>query len=144
MKNSCHYLATILLSIFFCSCATAPQGPQLPPVVTISGSIRIDRVKGALIDAYVAEGCQLERESDHMLSFVKRNDNAFAGALYGSKYDSNVTNREIVTISTTGNTTTLRASQSIVTNYGSAFERTTPTSGSGGRRLAAVKASLEN
>ena len=69
----------------------------------------------------------MEHETDHMISFVIENKDLMAKFLYSSQYDSRVMVRETVTIIEASDGARLSASQELVTNYGSAFERTEST-----------------
>jgi hypothetical protein len=135
------FLVGTLLVCCVCGCV-APQQNYSPPVVQISSAVPLNRIKGAIIDTYIAEGWRLERESDHMITFVIENKDALAQFLSSSSYESRVFNRETVTISESGSGVTLRANQEVITNYGSAFERSKPTRGTGARRLDSVRSKL--
>lgn len=139
--NGFKLLGLLLTGILFVGCATTQQNTP-PPVTYISKSVPLNRIKGAIIDTYTAEGWQLEKESDHMLSFLLQNDNALSTFLYSSQYESRVFNRETVTISEGTDGITLRAAQYTITNYGSAFEKSAPVAGKGGTRLATVQSIL--
>ena len=109
-------------SFIFLGCQTTPPVP--PPSLNISGS-SLDDVKGTIIRVYLADGWRLDKDTNYQLVFLKKAD-GMAAFLFSSEYDSNVYARERVTISPVGGSIHISPQQEIVTNYGSAFERTNP------------------
>jgi hypothetical protein len=135
----CLFLATLLFS----GCVT-PQNIA-PAVERVQTTASSSQVKSAIIEEYTSDGWHLERETDHMISFVKEVNNPMAQLLYSSNYDSKVMSRETVTIIESQDGVTLSASQDLVTNYGSSFERTTAVgTDKSDVRLIFITSSLKN
>lgn len=125
-----------------CGCI-APQQQSETAVAYISKDVPLSRIKGAIIDVYLADGWQLGRESEHLITFIKENKNFMVQLFHSSNYESRVFNRESVIISENGDRTTIRASQEVITNYGSPFEKAEPTTSPNSLvRLSSVKAGL--
>jgi hypothetical protein len=132
-------VATLLL---LTSCATAPAVPSLPQVVSIDRAVSLSEVKGVALNVYLADGWALEKESEHMLTFIAENANVTARVLLGSQYDTRLFYRENLVLAPSATGVTLRTSQVLVSNHGSAFERVTPVEGGGGQRLIQIKSAL--
>ena len=106
--------------VLLIGCATpqsfAPVAEYLPKGAPLAF------VKEELIDVYRKDVWKLERESDQMVSFLKQNNETAPQYLTGSNFDVRVFTRETVTITDTGDSVVLRASDEVINNYGSAFE----------------------
>ena len=79
-----------------------------------------------MIDRAVAHGWTLEHETENGLSFTKQSDNVAASILLGSTYDPNVIDRVRITTVALDGGTKVYATEELVSNHGSAFERITP------------------
>ena len=103
-------------------------------------------IKGELNDVYKQDGWKVERESEHMVSFLKEYNATPAQFPYGSNSDVRDFTRETVTIADTGDGVVLRASDEIISNYGSAFaeRRTVQTSELTVDRLSRVNTAVRN
>jgi len=132
----------LVLSLLLASCAATPREPSPPQVISIDRVVSQSEIKGVALNIYLEEGWTLEKESDHMLTFIAENSDFAARVLLGSQYDSRVFYREQLVIASTPNGVTLRTSQSVVSNLGSSFERSTPIEGLGGKRLVKIKSVL--
>jgi hypothetical protein len=130
------------LALLISSCATAPTAPSPPQVVAIDRPVSLSELKGVALNLYLADGWTLEKESDHMLTFISENSSVTARVLLGSQYDTRVFYRENLVLAPSATGVTLRTSQVLVSNHGSAFERVTPVEGKGGNRLAQIKESF--
>jgi len=120
----CLKLITIIFVFMSVGCQTVPPTP--PPTASITGK-SLEDVKGVVINVYAADGWRLDKDTNYQLVFLKQVDpTSFAAMMLSSRYDSTVYYRERITMSKVGDSITLRPQQEIVTNYGSAFERTTP------------------
>lgn len=114
-------LFLLIATLFFNGCVT-PQNIS-PAYERVQTSASTSQVKSAIIEVYTSNGWNMERETDHMITFVIENKNPIAQFFYSSQYDSRVMMRESVTIMDSQDGVTLSANQVHVTNYGSAFER---------------------
>ncbi len=132
----------LVLSLLLASCAATPREPRPPQVISIDRVVSQSEIKGVALNIYLEDGWTLEKESDHMLTFIAENSDFTARVLLGSQYDSRVFYREHLVIAPTPSGVTLRTSQTIVSNLGSSFERSTPLDGLGGKRLIAIKDAL--
>jgi hypothetical protein len=130
------YLSIIIglaASLVLSGCVT-PQNTG--PVTTyITKAVPLEKVKSEIIQVYTGGGWNMERESDHMITFVIENKNPMAQLFMSSQYDSRVFNRETVIITDSDQGVSISATQTAVTNYGSAFEHSTPVASGGQARL---------
>lgn len=143
MRSIAAKILSALSILFLSACATAPQVPQLPTVVTLPNTVSMAAVKAAALETYFADGWNLERESEHMLVFVAENTNFAARVLLGTQYDTKLMYRENFLITQGPNGVTMRVNQAIISNYGSAFEKATPVDGRGGQRLQKIQYAVQ-
>jgi len=125
-------------------CAGTKQDRNYIASILIPASVSLDNIKSSVINTYMDSGWKLEKESDHIISFLHQNDSMKAAIFFGSQYDTRVFNRETVVITSRGDGFMVRANQEVIGNYGSAFEKKTDL-GAGEKteqRLLAIKSSL--
>ena len=122
------YLLLALIATL-AGCATVPQEPALS--LSVKG-VPSEDLRGIVGSVYVWRGWTLEQESNSAMSFSVQN-NGMVASLYGSKYDSNVFNREKITFFKVGDKVNFIFNQVIVGNRGSAFENETPVTSNNNR-----------
>jgi hypothetical protein len=129
-------------SLLLASCAATPREPGPPQVISIDRVVSLSEIKGVALNIYLEDWWTLERESDHMLTFISENSDFIARVFLGTQYDTRVFYREHLVIAPTSDGATLRTSQSLISNLGSSFERAAPVEGLGGKRLLKIKSVL--
>jgi hypothetical protein len=147
MKNPQNLRAVVLFCLLLLGCAN-----QGPPITTASGRPEVvipgvspKRVRAAMIDRAMAHGWTLEHETENGLSFTKQSDNVAASILLGSTYDPNVIDRVRITTVALDAGTKVYATEELVSNHGSAFERITPLhNNNNSRNLQSVLESLKS
>lgn len=122
-RASVAILAVLLIS----GCTTGPRLATTSgrPEVTIPRTTA-QRVRAVIIERGMASGWILERETENTIIFLHLTQNALAGVLLASSYDTTVKERIRYTVVPVGNDIKLYTSVEFVTNQGSAFERATP------------------
>ena len=123
MKIRIYLLVSTILLSALTGCVTKPLTP--PPTLRISGK-SIDDIKGAFIAVYQQAGWQLQTESANRIVFIIANTDSLAVLLNSSRYDGRVFNRESIVLAKLGETFQVSVNQEVVSNQGSAFERTSP------------------
>ncbi|MBI4243110.1 MAG: hypothetical protein HY606_03380 [Planctomycetes bacterium] len=129
-KKRIFFLISIIISFFTVSCATTIQHLSTPtgkPEVTISNVSKkaiVDRLTNIMID----RGYNVKEITEYKAAYSKRMESVSAAIWYGSKYDSTPEAR--ITFDTVETQANIRivATLQMVTNPGSAFERTTDLS----------------
>lgn len=131
--------ALMLCSILLSGCAT-----QVPdrlttasgkPEVTINDVTKADVIASVVEHAMSGDGI-VKSVNDHEVVIVKKIEGNFlASFLYGSRYDSNPEVRLHLNFVQSGKAVKLYARAGIVTNPGSAFERTTDITAAQGSNL---------
>lgn len=123
MKIKNQILPLLLFLILVTGCVSQPSTP--PPTLRISGK-SLDDIKGAFIAVYQQSEWQLQTESSSRIVFIKSNTDSLAMLMHSSRYDGRVFNRESVVFAKLGETIQVSVNQEIVSNQGSAFERSSP------------------
>lgn len=120
----------LLLLFAVASCATPVQHntPSGKPEVTIESS-DTGEIKSQLVNRMIDRGYTITRDTDYLIAFDRPVDAAggglMVGLLFGSRYDGTPNARISFTLSKMGDRVRVVADMRIVTNPGSAFERTT-------------------
>jgi hypothetical protein len=142
--SSCHFISRLVrlrfgimkaapIFLFFATTLLIIGCETGPPLTTTSGRPEVfianaapGRVRAAIIDRGMSRGWTLERETENTITFVTKSNNVMASVLLSSNYDPNVMDRlRFTTISVNGGTK-VYATEELVSNHGSAFERVTP------------------
>lgn len=123
-------MALILCMVSVSGCVTTPplSTPSGRPEVLIPNA-SVSDVKAKIIADLMSAGATLAQDTPYMLTFVKESNDVMASALLGSRYDSRVMMRTRFTLAQERGGVHVYASEELVSNYGSAFERTTALSG---------------
>jgi membrane-associated protease RseP (regulator of RpoE activity) len=127
------------LTIFFVSCVTTPllQTPSGRPEVTLYG-ITKKQFFDAVAAAAAIDGRVIREVNDYNIVIAKKNTSFGAALLFGSSYDTTPEERTTLTVIEVPRGIRIFATCTIVTNPGSAFEKTTTSS-----NLRGIQAELE-
>jgi hypothetical protein len=93
--------------------------------VTIPGATAED-VQGAVVGECARRGWQIERADRYVVQAIAPNSNVMSNALLGSQLDPQTWFRISFTVAPVQGGTTLYVSESLISNRGTAFERTQP------------------
>ena len=122
--------AIIVLSVSLLSgCVTTPLNtPSGRPEVYLPNANPV-AIKDAIVADMVARGFTLSQDTQYSLVFVKEIDNMMTAALVSSRDDYRVLERARFTFAPQSGGLRVFLTEEMVTNLGSAFERTTPLNG---------------
>ena len=137
------YLFIIIgFSVFLILSGCATTQNTGPIITFIPKGVPFEKVKNEIIRVYARDGWNMEHESDHMLTFVIENKNPMAQLFLSSQYDSRVFNRETVIITDSDQGINISATQATISNYGSAFEHSSPVASGAQARLIDIRSHL--
>ncbi len=122
-------------------CAAAPplNTPSGRPEVFIAGA-RPQQVIDTVIARAAAKGSKIKAVTAYSVTIARTQDNMLSALAYGSRYDRFPESRSTVTVVGTPTGTIAYAAVEMVTNPGSAFEKTNDITDVAG---GALQASLE-
>jgi len=131
MEKSC-YLNLIIcfnLSIFFVGCVITPplQTASGRPEVTLYGITKKQFFDEAAVNAAISGG-EIREINEYSMVIAKKNTSFGAAVLYGSRYNTTPEERITLTVIEVPRGIRIFATVAIVTNPGSAFEKTTASS----------------
>ena len=127
------------LTMFFVGCVTTPplQTPSGRPEVTLYGITKKQFFDEVAANAAI-DGRVIREVNDYNIVIAKKNTSFGAAVLFGSSYDSTPEERITLTVIEVPRGIRIFATCTIVTNPGSAFEKTTTSS-----NLRGIQAELE-
>ncbi len=99
--------------------------PSGRPEVTVSGA-SVEDVQGAVVGECARRGWQIERADKYVVQAIAPNTNLMSNALLGSQLDPQTWFRISFTLAPARGGTTVYVSESLISNRGTAFERTQP------------------
>ena len=111
---------------FLVGCVTTP------PLNTRSGRLEVTiygitkkEFFDAVVQAAAMDGAEIKQTSEYCMTFAKKDKSFTAAMLYGSRYDITPERRGTLTVVEVPGGIRVFATETIVTNPGSAFERVT-------------------
>ncbi|MCL1981418.1 MAG: hypothetical protein FWG62_10145 [Proteobacteria bacterium] len=125
MTKKIHAMACCIaftMALVISGCAGKQDRTYLSSI-SVPANVQLENLKSEIINIYISGGWRIEKESDHIISFIHQSDNMMNSIFFGSQYDTRVFNRETVVITRSNDGFTVRANQEIIGNYGSAFEK---------------------
>jgi len=116
----------VLLLLFVTACASPVQHntPSGRPEVTIQNGDP-NQIRGFLTNHMLNIGYRMTEDGANRLVFERDVENTWGAMLLGSRYDPTPAARVTYTLASTGSAIRVIADFAVVTNDGSAFERTT-------------------
>jgi len=124
MNKSSLFSIAILLLVIGCAPTRPLNTASGKPDVTIP-HVTKKQVTDALVSQMLSQGFTIKSSSDYNIVFTKIIDNVAASMLFGSRYDSTPEHRASFMLVETNSGVRVVLTNQIITNPGSAFERTT-------------------